>query len=50
MAGPVPPGAHAVRLIYKTPGRGTGLLLSLTSLALLGVLGRYPGRGRDGLI
>ncbi len=50
MAAPVSPGAHAIRLIYRTPGRGTGLLLSLTSLVLLGVLVRYPGRGPNGLI
>ncbi|HEY4085034.1 MAG TPA: hypothetical protein VGM43_03810 [Bryobacteraceae bacterium] len=50
MAIPITPGVHAVRLTYETPGRGTGLLLSLTSLVLLGVLVRYPGGGRDGLI
>jgi len=50
MAVPVPPGVHAVRLIYETSGRGMALLLSLASLALLIVLVRYPGRGRDGLI
>jgi hypothetical protein len=50
MAIPVRPGAHAVRLIYETTGRRTGILLSLASLVLLGVLIRYPGRGPDGLI
>jgi hypothetical protein len=50
MAVPVTPGVHAVRLVYETPGRGTGLLLSLTSLVLLGVLVRYPGGRPDGLI
>ncbi|HVY94148.1 MAG TPA: YfhO family protein, partial [Bryobacteraceae bacterium] len=46
---PVPPGAHDVRLIYQTPGRKTGLLLSGISLLLLGVLIRYPARRPDGL-
>jgi hypothetical protein len=46
MAIPVPPGAHAVRLIYETPGRPTGIILSLASLVLLGVLIRYPAGGR----
>ena len=46
MAVPVTPGVHTIRLIYETPGRPTGLVLSLASLALLGVLVRYTGRGR----
>lgn len=50
MAVPVPPGPHALTLIYETPGRRTGLLLSLASLVLLGILARYPGTARDGLI
>jgi hypothetical protein len=50
MAVPVPPGAHAVRLIYETPGRVTGILLSLASLVLLAVLIRYPDGRPDGLI
>jgi len=49
MAVPVTAGAHAIRLIYETPGRGTGIALSLASLVLLGVLVRYSGAGRDGL-
>jgi hypothetical protein len=43
MAVPVGPGAHAIWLNYRTPGRGTGVVLSLASLALLGALIRYSG-------
>jgi hypothetical protein len=50
VAVPVPPGVHAIRLIYRTPGRGTGLVLSLASLVLLGVLVRYPQGTPHGLI
>ncbi|HVW11515.1 MAG TPA: YfhO family protein [Bryobacteraceae bacterium] len=46
---PVPPGAHDIRLIYQTPGRKTGLLLSGVSLLLLGGLIGYPARQPDGL-
>jgi len=35
MAVPVGPGSHAVRLRYETPGRMTGVRLSLVSLLLL---------------
>jgi hypothetical protein len=35
MAVPVPAGSHTVRLRYRTPGRATGAVLSLLSLALL---------------
>jgi hypothetical protein len=38
MAVPVPAGSHTVRLRYKTPGRATGAVLSLLSLALLAAL------------
>jgi hypothetical protein len=35
---PVPAGRHALRLRYHTPGRTTGLLLSLLSAGLLAIL------------
>jgi hypothetical protein len=35
---PVPAGDHLVRLTYRTPGRTTGIILSLVSLALLAML------------
>lgn len=38
MAVPVAPGKHTVALRYRTPGRTTGLVLSLFSAALLGCL------------
>jgi hypothetical protein len=38
MAVRVPAGDHSVRLVYKTPGRAFGALLSLVSLAGLIVL------------
>jgi hypothetical protein len=38
MAVPVQPGEHSIRLIYRTPGRVLGCLLSLASVALLLVL------------
>jgi hypothetical protein len=46
---PVPPGSHDIRLIYQTPGRKTGFLLTGISLLLLGVLIRYPAAPPDGL-
>jgi hypothetical protein len=45
MAVAVQPGVHAVRLRYETPGRKTGIVLSLTSLVLLGLLICYSGEG-----
>jgi hypothetical protein len=38
LAVPVPAGCHAIRLRYHTPGRTTGLLLSLLSGGLLAIL------------
>jgi hypothetical protein len=38
LAVPVPAGCHAIRLRYHTPGRATGLLLSLLSTGLLAIL------------
>jgi len=53
LAVPVPAGSHAIRLRYHTPGRTTGLLLSLLSAGLLAILigaGRpHSGRATDAL-
>jgi len=53
LAVPVPAGSHAIRLRYHTPGRTAGLLLSLVSAALLGILIRtrqiHSGSGPAGL-
>lgn len=38
LAAPVPAGKHAVRFLYRTPGRGLGMLLSLLAAGLLGGL------------
>ena len=38
LAVPVPAGCHTIRLRYHTPGRITGLLLSLLSTGLLAIL------------
>jgi hypothetical protein len=38
LAVPVPAGCHAIRLRYHTPGRTTGVLLSLLSTGLLAIL------------
>lgn len=38
MAIPVAAGKHVVRLVYSTPGRATGVALSLLSLGLLAML------------
>jgi hypothetical protein len=40
MAVPVNAGRHAIRLSYRTPGRAFGWILSITDIALLGVLVR----------
>ena len=54
LAVPVSAGRHAVRLLYETPGRGTGVLLSLLAAALLACLiwfARFaPTAVRSGLI
>jgi uncharacterized membrane protein YfhO len=38
MAVQVAAGSHEIRLRYRTPGRTTGMLLSLLSLLVLAVL------------
>jgi len=38
LAAPVGAGQHTVRFTYETPGRGTGIMLSLVALGLCGLL------------
>jgi hypothetical protein len=47
MAVAVPRGRHEVRLTFKTPGRATGIALSLVSLGLLIILIRGGRRDRQ---
>ncbi len=46
LATPVPGGQHSVRFVYHTPGRNTGIALSLLSCALLAGLLWPPARTR----
>ena len=41
LAAPVAAGRHSVRMVYQTPGRSTGVLLSLLAAGLLACLIRF---------
>ena len=43
LAAPVSAGKHAVRFLYRTPGRDTGIVLSLLAAALLAGLLKFAG-------